>query len=125
MVHGRYDILAAPKHAEVLARTMCCRLVMVEGAHFITRECGTELNSLLRAIIFPAQVPVRYTGARLCQSATGKPEYKLPLSLLSGHARPLHCRASTHSTTWRQPPAVRSNPCGHLHRWLSLACQSS
>ena len=60
VVHGRYDILAAPKHAEALARKMCCRLVMVEGAHFITRECGTELNSLLRAIIFPAQVPIKF-----------------------------------------------------------------
>lgn len=56
VIHGRYDILAAPKHAEALAKKMCCRLVMLEGAHFITRECGTELNSLLRAIIFPAQV---------------------------------------------------------------------
>lgn len=55
VIHGRYDILAAPKHAEALAKKMCCRLVMLEGAHFITRECGTELNSLLRAIIFPAQ----------------------------------------------------------------------
>jgi hypothetical protein len=86
VVHGRYDILAAPKHAEALARKMCCRLVMVEAAHFITRECGTELNSLLRAIIFPAQVPVRYTGARLCHTATGKLECKLPLNPLPGHA---------------------------------------
>lgn len=55
VIHGRYDILAAPKHGEALAKKMCCRLVMLEGAHFVTRECGTELNSLLRAIIFPAQ----------------------------------------------------------------------
>lgn len=43
-------------HAEKLAHRMCCRLVMLEGAHFVTRECGTEINSLLRALIFPAQV---------------------------------------------------------------------
>ena len=71
MVHGRYDILAAPKHAEALAKKMCCRLVMVEGAHFITRECGTELNSLLRAIIFPAQVLVKCTGTWPCHAVTG------------------------------------------------------
>lgn len=86
MVHGRYDILAAPKHAEALARKMCCRLVMVEGAHFITRECGTELNSLLRAIIFPAQVLVKSTGAGLCDTATGKLIVKLALIPLSVHA---------------------------------------
>jgi len=52
VVHGRHDLLAAPKYSEWLAARLGCRCIMLQGAHFVSRECCTELNSLLRDIIF-------------------------------------------------------------------------
>lgn len=55
VIHGRSDILAMPKWSERMASRLNCPCTMLRGAHMVTRECGTEINALLRSIIFPPQ----------------------------------------------------------------------
>ena len=55
VVHGRYDILAQPKYGERMATRLECPCMMLEGAHFVTRESGPEVNVLLKQIIYHGQ----------------------------------------------------------------------
>ncbi|KAL3134650.1 hypothetical protein ABBQ32_007659 [Trebouxia sp. C0010 RCD-2024] len=55
VIHGRYDILAAPKHGETLAARLECPCMRLEGAHFVTRECGPEINLLLNHMVYHGQ----------------------------------------------------------------------
>lgn len=55
VIHGRYDILAAPKYGEQLATRLECPCMMLEGAHFVTRECGPEINLLLNHMVYHGQ----------------------------------------------------------------------
>jgi pimeloyl-ACP methyl ester carboxylesterase len=42
-IHGRQDIVADPGFGEKLAADLAATMVMLEGAHFIPRECGHEV----------------------------------------------------------------------------------
>ncbi len=53
VIHGRHDIVAPPKYGERLAGRMACPCIILEGAHFLTRERGPAINALLRHIIMP------------------------------------------------------------------------
>ena len=55
VIHGREDILAAPKYGEQLAQRLECPCMMLEGAHFVTRECGPEINLLLNHMVYHGQ----------------------------------------------------------------------
>lgn len=55
VIHGRYDILAMAKYGEQLARRLECPCMMLEGAHFVTRECGPEINLLLHHMVYHGQ----------------------------------------------------------------------
>lgn len=44
LMHGKHDLIAAPGHAEALARRLGTRAVMLSGAHFITRERSEEVR---------------------------------------------------------------------------------
>ncbi len=55
VIHGRYDILAMAKYGEQLARRLECPCMMLEGAHFVTRECGPEINLLLTHMVYHGQ----------------------------------------------------------------------
>lgn len=55
VIHGTGDILAAPRHAARLAARLRCPLVLLEGAHFITRDCAAEINDELLASIESSQ----------------------------------------------------------------------
>ena len=55
VIHGRYDILAMPKYGEQLATRLECPCMMLEGAHFVTRECGPEINLLLNHMVYHGQ----------------------------------------------------------------------
>ena len=55
VIHGRYDILAHPKYGEQLATRLECPCMMLEGAHFVTREAGPEINLLLKHMIYHGQ----------------------------------------------------------------------
>ncbi len=55
IIHGRYDILAMAKYGEQLARRLECPCMMLEGAHFVTRECGPEINLLLTHMVYHGQ----------------------------------------------------------------------
>ena len=59
VIHGRHDIVAPPKYGERLAGRMGCPCIILEGAHFLTRERGPAINALLRHIIMPDAVKVR------------------------------------------------------------------
>jgi len=48
-IHGRHDIVAAPALAARLAARMRAPLMLLDGAHFVTRECAGEVNALLLA----------------------------------------------------------------------------
>ena len=52
VIHGRYDLLAAPKYGEQLAARLECPCMMLDGAHFVTRECGPEINLLLNHMVY-------------------------------------------------------------------------
>ncbi|KAK9819995.1 hypothetical protein WJX72_004920 [[Myrmecia] bisecta] len=51
VIHGRHDMLAMPYYAERLAHKLEAACVMLEGAHFLTRERGPEVNMLLKLVI--------------------------------------------------------------------------
>ena len=55
VIHGRYDLLAAPKYGEQLATRLECPCMMLDGAHFVTRECGPEINLLLNHMVYHGQ----------------------------------------------------------------------
>lgn len=55
VIHGRYDILAKPKYGEQLATRLECPCMMLEGAHFVTRESGPEINLLLKHMVYHGQ----------------------------------------------------------------------
>jgi hypothetical protein len=42
-IHGRHDIVAEPRFGEKLAASLAATMVLVEGAHFIPRECGHQV----------------------------------------------------------------------------------
>eukprot|EP01023_Acetabularia_acetabulum_P017838 TRINITY_DN18976_c0_g1_i1.p1 TRINITY_DN18976_c0_g1~~TRINITY_DN18976_c0_g1_i1.p1 ORF type:complete len:279 (-),score=38.02 TRINITY_DN18976_c0_g1_i1:27-863(-) len=53
VIHGRHDLVASPSNAEKLARKLAASSVMLEGAHFIPRECADEVNlQLLKMIVY-------------------------------------------------------------------------
>lgn len=43
-IHGRQDIVAAPSRGQKVAEEMAATLVVLEGAHFLPRERGHEVN---------------------------------------------------------------------------------
>ena len=43
-MHGMHDLVAAPKHAADLASRLGTRLVLLDGAHFIPRECSEPVS---------------------------------------------------------------------------------
>ncbi len=55
VIHGRYDLLAAPKYGEQLAARLECPCMMLDAAHFATRECGPEINLLLNHMVYHGQ----------------------------------------------------------------------
>ncbi|KAG2485288.1 hypothetical protein HYH03_015963 [Edaphochlamys debaryana] len=63
VVHGTDDILAVPRHAARLARQLSAPLVMLDGAHFITRDCAPELNDELVATIEAVRKGVKHVDA--------------------------------------------------------------
>ncbi|KXZ49437.1 hypothetical protein GPECTOR_21g663 [Gonium pectorale] len=58
-IHGQHDILAAPRHAARLASAMSAPMVVLDGAHFITRDCAAQINDELMASIEAARQGVR------------------------------------------------------------------
>lgn len=51
VIHGRHDLVAQKKFGRRIAMSLGAQFVEVEGAHFITRECGTEVSKHLQLII--------------------------------------------------------------------------
>ncbi|EIE19012.1 alpha/beta-hydrolase [Coccomyxa subellipsoidea C-169] len=51
VLHGRHDILAMPQFGEQLARKLQAPCIMLEGAHFLTRERGPEVNQLIKHVV--------------------------------------------------------------------------
>ena len=51
VLHGRSDLLAPASRGAALARRLKASYIELEGAHFVTRERGPEVNALLRQII--------------------------------------------------------------------------
>lgn len=49
-MHGRHDVVALARFAEQLAHRLGAPCLVVDGAHFIPRDCGHEVNVLLGAI---------------------------------------------------------------------------
>jgi hypothetical protein len=51
VIHGRRDALASVAHAEALAARLRAPCVVLEGAHFIVRECAGQINALLAGLV--------------------------------------------------------------------------
>ncbi|KAK9905015.1 hypothetical protein WJX75_007824 [Coccomyxa subellipsoidea] len=51
VIHGRHDILAMPHFGEQLAHKLRAPCIMLEGAHFLTRERGPEVNQLIKHVV--------------------------------------------------------------------------
>lgn len=51
VLHGRSDLLAPPKRGAALAARLGGAYVELEGAHFLTRERGPEVNALVRSVV--------------------------------------------------------------------------
>lgn len=52
VIHGRHDTLAEPRFGAQLAARLGAPFVLLDGAHFIVRECATHLNFIIRSIVF-------------------------------------------------------------------------
>ncbi len=96
VIHGTGDILAAPRHAARLAARLRCPLVLLEGAHFITRDCATEVR----------RTPCPDT-ADACEPAAEVPTGWQHLLL---HAAALQHPADVHRC-WCKPLTSNPSPC--------------
>jgi hypothetical protein len=45
--HGRHDIVSCPRQGEKLAAALVATGITLEGAHFLTRECGHTISLFL------------------------------------------------------------------------------
>ena len=55
-------MLASLANAEALARRLRAPCVVLEGAHFLVRECAGQINALLAGLVFSHQhFQVRHT----------------------------------------------------------------
>ena len=51
LMHGRHDLVAAPRYAAELASRLSSKVVMVDGAHFIPRECSDQVARALISVV--------------------------------------------------------------------------
>lgn len=51
-IHGRHDLVAEARFGERLAAQLEATLVLLEGAHFVPRECGHQVCSTLCSHVF-------------------------------------------------------------------------
>lgn len=51
VIHGRDDIVAAPKHGAKLARRLRAPFLLLDGAHFVFREQATVVNGVLENML--------------------------------------------------------------------------
>jgi hypothetical protein len=51
VLHGRHDLLADARWAERLAARLGCPALVLDGAHFIVRECAPHVNFVLRRML--------------------------------------------------------------------------
>eukprot|EP01026_Neomeris_dumetosa_P047303 TRINITY_DN405_c0_g1_i1.p2 TRINITY_DN405_c0_g1~~TRINITY_DN405_c0_g1_i1.p2 ORF type:complete len:182 (+),score=20.88 TRINITY_DN405_c0_g1_i1:85-630(+) len=65
VIHGRHDLVAHPRGAERIARKLKASAVMLEGAHFIPRECADEVNLQLLKMIVYNDLYQSFSGERL------------------------------------------------------------
>lgn len=61
VMHGRHDLLASPQYGERLAARLGASCVLMEGAHFIPRECAPQVNALLRQSIMAGVWPLPHS----------------------------------------------------------------
>ncbi|KAK9788003.1 hypothetical protein WJX73_006862 [Symbiochloris irregularis] len=80
VIHGRHDLLAAPKFGEALAHRLGAPCIMLEGAHMLCRECGYHINLLLDHIIYHARALVRRRHHYLDHSANASDPDGVPCS---------------------------------------------
>lgn len=52
VIHGRHDIVTPPVCGASLAVKLKCPFVLLEGAHFLTRDQAPAINQLLAGIVF-------------------------------------------------------------------------
>jgi hypothetical protein len=50
-MHGTHDLVAAPRYAAELASRLSSKVVMVDGAHFIPRECSDNVARALISVV--------------------------------------------------------------------------
>lgn len=51
VLHGRHDLLAEPRFGEALAKRLTAPFMLLEGAHFIVRECAAHVSFVLGHLI--------------------------------------------------------------------------
>ncbi|KFM27447.1 Epoxide hydrolase 4 [Auxenochlorella protothecoides] len=51
VIHGRDDIVAAPRHGAKLARRLRAPFLLLDGAHFVFREQATVVNGVLQNLL--------------------------------------------------------------------------
>lgn len=56
-IHGLHDLVARHKSAVKLAKRMAAPIVLLDAAHFVTRECQAQVNALLREVILRKSGP--------------------------------------------------------------------
>lgn len=88
VIHGRDDIIAAPRHGQRLAARLHCPFLLLDGAHFVFRESAALVNGLLRSLL-QEETPL----SQALQRATGQtpaaalpPTAKLEYRLRNYHA---------------------------------------
>eukprot|EP00877_Chromochloris_zofingiensis_P007062 jgi/Chrzof1/2609/Cz11g22100.t1 len=55
VIHGRHDMLASHQNAEILAERLGAPCIILDGAHFIVRECAGQINMILTSLILGQQ----------------------------------------------------------------------
>lgn len=121
VIHGRHDLLAMPRYAERLAERLGARMVLVDGGHFVPRECAAEVSQQLVATVLTSPLEGRCDSPPH-RSASSSPERATPSSAPSRGASvtaasaspsPSHPEGSLGSTssqlTW---PSSRPSTAG-------------
>ncbi len=66
VIHGRHDIVTPPACGQRLAVKLKCPLVLLEGAHFLTRDQAPAVNQLLAGVVFGEVRGWKVQGVCVC-----------------------------------------------------------
>lgn len=91
VIHGRDDIIAAPKYGQRLAARLHCPFLLLSGAHFVFRESAPLVNGIIRSLL---QEDTPLSQALKRSAGLETPRYLPSMEQLTNNIRAWMTRAS-------------------------------